>query len=122
MYTCYTGQLGNCHFDSSMSFAAAAAATIDTSKLSPFERYAVDVYYRDVRRRDAALQARYHGDPARVAPWDGPGMTYLWDFFPPSFNCPYRERLGRFSEGGKVLCNPLALSQLADCRVISVGV
>jgi hypothetical protein len=47
------------------------------------------------------------GDLDAVVPLNGAGQaeTYLWDFFPPSFNCPHRHRLGRLNDGGKVVCN-----------------
>ena len=49
---------------------------------------------------------------------------YLWDFFPPSFPCAMKERVGNFAEGGKVMCNPAALRLVGGngCHVLSFGV
>lgn len=86
-------------------------------------RYAAAVYAADVKQRDVALKQRYDNEPDKVIPWDGQRETYLWDFFPPSFNCPWRERLGRFSEGGKVVCNWQALARAGTgCVVLTFGV
>lgn len=69
------------------------------------------------------MKKLYKGDPNRVIPWDGKKESYLWDLFPPSFNCPYHSRVGRFSDGGKVICNPEMLGRLGpDATVVSVGV
>ena len=58
-----------------------------------------------------------------LRPWEGlKGGYYLWDFFPPMFNCPLRERFGKFSEGGKVLCNFAAVATDKNCVVFSFGV
>ena len=81
--------------------------------------YAEKVYRASVKARDDRMKKMYNGDPNVVIPWDGHNANYLWDLFPPSYNCPYRERIGRFSEGGKVLCNP---SQLRNSTVFSFGV
>ena len=81
--------------------------------------YAEKIYRAAVRDRKDRMNKMYGGDPNSVIPWDGHHANYLWDLFPPSYNCPYRERIGRFSEGGKVLCNP---SQLHNSTIFSFGV
>jgi len=70
-------------------------------------RYAEKIYRLTMKDRDNRMKELYGGDPNSVIPWDGQKANYLWDLFPPSYNCPYRERIGRFSEGGKVLCSYL---------------
>jgi hypothetical protein len=81
-----------------------------------------EIYDKIVKQRYQRLQEYYQGDPDHVVPWDGARATYLWDFFPPSWNCPYRDRLGRFSEGGKVVCNVDALQGDTKAVVYSYGV
>jgi len=68
---------------------------------------ALALYNETLAQRADRLAALYSGDLDAVVPWNGAGHaeTYLWDFFPPSFNCPFRHRLGRLSDGGKVVCN-----------------
>ena len=87
------------------------------------------LYADAVRQRTDRVRALYGGDLDAVVPWnwDAAGETYLWNFFPPAFNCPFRERLGRLSDGGKVVCNWQVLA--ARCAagpdaaaVYSVGV
>ena len=80
------------------------------------------LYNQTIMQRYQRLQEHYRGDPENVIPWDGAKATYLWDFFPPAWNCPYRERLGRFSEGGKVVCNVDALKIQNNAVVYSYGV
>ena len=79
------------------------------------------VYSKIVKARYERLDAFYQGDLDKIVPWDGLKATYLWDFFPPAWNCPWRERMGRFSEGGKVVCNVDALDW-RDAVIYSYGV
>lgn len=88
------------------------------------ERRAI-IYADTVKRRQAKLRESYGGDVDRVIPWDGLKEMYLWDWFPPMFNCPWRERVGKFGDGGKVVCNPRALQHLhvhRPCVIYSFGV
>jgi len=105
---------------------SAAGPTIDVDALV---QHNLALYADAVRQRNDRVRALYGGDLDAVVPWNGDaaGETYLWDFFPPAFNCPFRERLGRLSDGGKVVCNWQALA--ARCAagpdaaaVYSVGV
>jgi hypothetical protein len=87
---------------------------------------ALRIYGDAVQQRQMAVQRAYDGDVSRIRPWDGStptGPYYLWDFFPPAFNCPIRERLGRISEGGKVVCGIESLAAKEKrCVVFSFGV
>ena len=104
----------------------AAKPTID---INAFVQHNLALYADAVRQRTDRVRVLYGGDLDAVVPWNGDaaGETYLWDFFPPAFNCPFRERLGRLSDGGKVVCNWQVLA--ARCAagpdaatVYSVGV
>ena len=49
---------------------------------------------------------------------------YIWDFFPPAFNCPLEERVGnhpRDGDGGKWVCGVQTLLQHERCVVYSFG-
>ena len=86
--------------------------------------YSRELYALEVAAREHRLHAFYGGDVDRVVPWDGKRHMYLWDFFPPSFPCAMKERVGNFAEGGKVMCNPAALRLVGGngCHVLSFGV
>ena len=86
--------------------------------------YSRKLYALEVAAREHRLHAFYGGDVDRVVPWDGKRHMYLWDFFPPSFPCAMKERVGNFAEGGKVMCNPAALRLVGGngCHVLSFGV
>ena len=84
-----------------------------------FVRRSMEYYFRVANDRYKWLREGYGGDLASVIPFDGVKESYLWDFFPPAFNCPFRERIGRFSEGGKVVCNWQALA--AKCKQSGVS-
>jgi hypothetical protein len=95
-----------------------------------FDRHqelAIKIYQRDIALRQEAVKQVFGGDVDTIRPWEGhKGGFYLWDFFIPSFNCLFRDRLGKISEGGKVLCNPGSYSKKTDndkkCVVFSFGV
>lgn len=94
--------------------------TIDSSSHAAYSK---SIYDEDVRKRYETIE-KVLGGIENVRPWEGlKGGYYLWDLFPPSFNCPYRERLGKFSEGGKVICNWQALEDIGNsCNVFSFGI
>ena len=87
--------------------AAAHWAAKPTIDVNAFVQHNLALYADAVRQRTDRVRALYGGDLDAVVPWNGDaaGETYLWDFFPPAFNCPFRERLGCLSDGGKVVCN-----------------
>jgi len=102
---------------------------VRSSQPRTLEEYSERIYQREVKRRWKRVKEVYgEANPDLVVPWDGEHSpnTYLWDYFAPSFNCPYRERLGAFSEGGKVVCNWEALQKRVKERghvnVLSFGV
>jgi hypothetical protein len=86
------------------------------------------VYHETISKRNDKVNSEYSGILDSIVPWDVSKETYLWDLFPPTFNCPFKHRLGRLSDGGKVVCNWEALR--ARCHhgvdpppvVYSVGV
>lgn len=66
---------------------------------------------------DADLGLRNPHNHADVTKW-------IWDFFPPSFNCPLKERFGRqrtMGDGGKWVCGAETLMQRPGCVVYSFG-
>ena len=76
-----------------------------------------------LKPRSAWLQRLAKGDPDQVTPWDSPHHMHLWDWFPPLFNCFLKARLGRFGDGGKVVCNIHELSARGSaCTMLSFGV
>ena len=81
------------------------------------------LYKRSIAQRNKVVQDVYGGDVSKIIPWEGlKGGLYLWDYFMPLFNCPVRERFGKISDGGKVLCNLGAVARNRDCVVFSFGV
>lgn len=49
---------------------------------------------------------------------------WIWDFFPPNYNCPLKERFGRqarIGDGGKWVCGVETLLQRQGCKVYSFG-
>lgn len=84
----------------------------------------VQIYQKSVIHRQRVVDSVFGGDLSRIRPWEGYfGGYYLWDFFPPAYNCPSHERLGKLSEGGKVLCELDKLVDLGrNCTVMSFGV
>lgn len=107
--------------DEDVKEALEVPGSYDTD-LSSHSRYSLSIYREDVRKRYETVE--YFGGIDKMRPWEGfHGGYYLWDLFPPSFNCPFRERLGKFSEGGKVICNWQALDNLGKlCNIFSFGV
>jgi FkbM family methyltransferase len=74
-----------------------------------FNKQSVEIYHDFMHLRNQTLREVFNNDYSIMKPWEGlKGGYYLWDYFYPAFNCPYRERIGKLSEGGKILCNPLA--------------
>ena len=79
--------------------------------------------YRGLTKdRTSTLNRLYDGDVKKAEAWDTKHHTFLWDYFQPAFNCPYRQRFGRMSEGGKVICNWQALKLIPNCVVYAFGV
>ncbi|KAL1508619.1 hypothetical protein AB1Y20_004716 [Prymnesium parvum] len=89
-----------------------------------YEELSLRLYRRGaIEPRYARLHEVAAGDPDALVPWDKAHGTFLWDFFPPLFNCLRRERLGRLGDGGKVVCNVHELVRLGtSCAVLSFGV
>jgi hypothetical protein len=57
-----------------------------------------------------------------IDPWSIARETYLFDYFLPSFDCPYSvERIGRMGDGGKWVCG-LEVFQNHSCIVYSFGI
>ncbi|KIY67323.1 hypothetical protein CYLTODRAFT_422660 [Cylindrobasidium torrendii FP15055 ss-10] len=58
--------------------------------------------------------------PPDKNPW--PAYT-VWDFFPPSFNCPHElERIGSLGDGGKWVCGLSRIQEKPDCLIYSMGI
>lgn len=78
-----------------------------TINIDAYIKRALNQYAETLAQRADRLTSLYSYNLDAVVPWNGAAHaeTYLWDFFPPSFNCPFRHRLGRLSDGGKVVCN-----------------
>lgn len=80
------------------------------------------IYGKVVSDRKKRLDIPYHGDLSKVLPLNGNSETYLWNFYPPAWNFIWRERLGRFFQGGKVICNPDIIRTIENPIVYSYGV
>ena len=81
----------------------------------PFENDALETL--GPKAFDADLGLRNPSNPGDINKW-------LWDFFPPSFNCPLKERFGRqavMGDGGKWVCGAETLLQRPGCVVYSFG-
>jgi hypothetical protein len=104
------------------TFVLLFLAIISQLSAESFMSYAENVYHENVKIR-LGWFSKYNNDTSRIVPWDGKKGMYLWDWFPPAFNCPSRERVGRFGDGGKILCNWEYLKGLGkDCIIYSFGV
>eukprot|EP01012_Entosiphon_sulcatum_P009813 TRINITY_DN15630_c1_g1_i2.p2 TRINITY_DN15630_c1_g1~~TRINITY_DN15630_c1_g1_i2.p2 ORF type:complete len:462 (-),score=80.62 TRINITY_DN15630_c1_g1_i2:450-1835(-) len=79
---------------------------------------AVELYKKGTQKRSHYLERA--GGPRNINPWDTTSEIYLWDWFPPLFNCPFSERLGGIGTFGRYVCNPLALSK-DSCVAYSFG-
>ena len=53
---------------------------------------------------------------------EGVDLHWLWDLFQPAWSCPERTRLGRISDGGKVLCSVRRLQAMPRCTVAGFGI
>ena len=114
------------HRDGTRTDASGGASTVALSSPigshASYPAYSASVYHETIKARAAWHHGRggrtSGGMVSRLTPWDGRTGTYLWDWFPPAFNCPFRERLGRWADGGKIICNWQALDH-RDCVVFS---
>lgn len=81
----------------------------------PFENNALRNLESDAFTYDIALhQSKYSYEATK----------WIWDFFPPNFNCPLKERFGRqarIGDGGKWVCGVETLLQRKGCIVYSFG-
>ncbi|KAI0347041.1 hypothetical protein BDW22DRAFT_1322300 [Trametopsis cervina] len=91
--------------------------------LTDFHRVEEEEYQRNLQRREAMVQL-YGGSPENVNPWPRRDLYTLWDFFLPSYNCPFQQRrLGVLGDGGKWFCGLAELStQRAPCVLYSFGI
>ncbi|CUA72614.1 hypothetical protein RSOLAG22IIIB_10182 [Rhizoctonia solani] len=84
-----------------------------------------DAYAQTVEERHAFIR-KMGPTPDKVVPYPelASGKAYtLWDFFPPSFDCPYETtRLGTMGDGGKWICGLSRLMEKPDCVVYSAGI
>lgn len=84
-----------------------------------------DAYAQTVQDRHAFIR-KVGPTPDKVAPYPelAANTAYtLWDFFPPSFNCPYETtRVGVMGDGGKWLCGLSRLIEKPKCVVYSAGI
>ena len=81
----------------------------------PFENAALKKLGPRAFDADLALRNPQHPDDV---------LKRIWDFFPPSFNCPLKERFGRqarMGDGGKWVCGVETLLQRPGCVVYSFG-
>lgn len=81
----------------------------------PFESNAVRQLDSQAFTEDIALRDTKSGSD--VTKW-------IWDFFPPNYNCPLKERFGRqarVGDGGKWVCGVETLLQRQGCMVYSFG-
>ena len=82
----------------------------------PFEDKALkDVGYESFATDLALLE--YKDSTVDATKW-------IWDFFPPNYNCPLKERFGRqarIGDGGKWVCGVETLMQRPGCVVYSFG-
>ncbi|PCH42835.1 hypothetical protein WOLCODRAFT_102669 [Wolfiporia cocos MD-104 SS10] len=82
-------------------------------------------YERTLERRQDMIK-KFGPSPSQVVmfppdhePW--PAYT-VWDFFPPTFNCPHEvDRIGALGDGGKWVCGLSRLESKPDCVVYSFG-
>ncbi|CAE6442252.1 unnamed protein product [Rhizoctonia solani] len=84
-----------------------------------------DAYAQTVQDRHAFIR-KVGPTPDKVVPYPdmaGDKAYTLWDFFPPSFDCPYETtRLGVMGDGGKWVCGLSKLIPKPNCVVYSAGI
>lgn len=84
-----------------------------------------DVYVQAVQDRHAMIR-KYGPTPDKIEAFPDASkkaLYMLWDFFPPSFNCPYEtERIGVLGDGGKWVCGLSRLAEKPNCIVYSAGI
>ena len=82
----------------------------------PFEDSALRQVGKEPFLTDLALR-EYKNSKVEATKW-------IWDFFPPNYNCPLKERFGRqarIGDGGKWVCGVETLMQRPGCVVYSFG-
>ncbi len=110
-------------FHGSLSNRRHQGETMNINAMNDFNTYAIKVYKNFINLRNKTIQEVYGGNYSLIRPWEGlMDGYYLWDYFYPAFNCPARERLGKISEGGKIVCNPNSYREIKDCTIFSFGV
>ena len=84
-----------------------------------YSSYSLSVVQRSANLVAYATKKRMKNDVESYLPWKSPNIS-LWHMFPPAFNCPYRERVGKMSADGSIVCNPGALTpNFVTCIVLS---
>jgi hypothetical protein len=77
------------------------------------------VYLRYIAKRQEIVTA---SNLDSIDPWSFENWRFTFDYFLPSFDCPYSvERIGRMGDGGKWVCG-LEVFQDHPCIVYSFGV
>jgi len=72
-----------------------------SSKLYTAEK----IYQKTVTQRLNWIATHNANDSSKVNPWNMKTLTHIWNYFPPTFNCPFmKERVGRIGHGGKWIC------------------
>jgi hypothetical protein len=78
-------------------------------------------FKKSLERRYAYLKGK---DLANIKLWDVYHPVFMWDYFPPVYNCPWDlDRVGIIGDGGKYICGlEMIYKHLNPCVVYSFGV